>query len=522
MVKLPKHYYYERCYWAHQITLRCNAGCPYCILSGRGTRISQKEMSGKEILEWWNSLEHDATQKLSILGGEPTLHPDIVEVINGLKNYRITITTNCKSPFYEDPDFNKRFKVHPTSTLRINTSYHPHHVTPEEYMEVIRKWRESPYFVDQTAFVYTPDVMEKYGVEIEKVRRGIILKSPPFLGFYDEIERFEAPFNERNLQPNETFHNQKDVAEMCGLTDLDAYRHMCGQSTGMEAQCWHPRRSLIIGPNGNYYHCHYKMYYDIGPVCNVKDFKSVPNQAINCRHYGLCNWCDVPRVGCVKNKTAKPQVLSKLYDKREMESSEVNTLFTDIQNFAKEHSLECDESKWFEYAYSLLYSGHRIRGKTLVVGNDSTRLDNLEIVDAQSIFPRYLSSRGYNVTTVSVEDLEKFNPELENKFDLIVSLNTIGRINEDTKAVKNLARYLKPGGVMVISVNIADRLIDCPKLSRAYTSKTFEERIIIPLEEMRIERVGSTDFDNIDISNKKEMAVNEAYTFGISILRKKI
>lgn len=542
MIKLPSHYYQDRCYWAHMVTLRCSSKCPFCILNGRGRRISRKEMSGKEILAWWNEVQHEPGQKLSIIGGEPTMHPDIVEIINGLKNYRITMTTNCKSPFYKDPDFDKKFKVHPTSTLRINTTFHPNHITADEYLDVITKWRNGSYFVDQTSFVYAPGVMKQYGDEIRKVGWHIAMTEGSFLGFYDDENGFNAIFDQKNLMPNEDYHDLKRVRERCGLTDLNAYKHICGQATGKEAQCWHPRRSLIIGPNGDYYHCHYKMYYDIGPVCNVKDFKPIPNKAVTCRHYGLCNWCDVPRVGCNKNPTAKPQVLSKLYDKREEKLPEIASLFADIQEFGAKHSLECNKLKWFEYAYSLLYSGHRIRGKTLDVGS------------ARSVFPYYLANRGYEVTTIDIADglyrngiggkfgiksivgdLRKFHPELEDQFDLITNLSVIEHIDEDTKAIQNLASYLKPGGIMVISTDFYDRYIEYPNAnriivtdrpagshtdSRIYTPETFKERILKPLEQIGVTRVGDTNFQNVDISKHDERSVRGLYTFGISIVRK--
>lgn len=542
MIKLPRHYSHQRCYWAHMVTLRCSAKCPFCILNGRGKRISQKEMSGKEVLAWWNGIEHKHGQKLSIIGGEPTLHPDIVEIINGLKNYHITMTTNCKSPFYDDPNFDKKFKVHPTSTLRINTTFHPNHITSDEYLAAITKWRQGSYFVDQTSFVYAPGVIEQHGDAIRKVSAHIAMTEGSFLGFHDDENGFNAPFEPENLMPNESYHDIKRVGERCGLTNFDAYRHICGQATGKEAQCWHPRRSLILGPNGDYYHCHYKMYYNIDPVCNVQDFQPVPDEALTCRHYGLCNWCDVPRVGCSKNKTAKPQVLNKLYDKREEKRSEVASLFADIQEFGAKHSLECNKLKWFEYAYSLLYSGHRIRGKTLDVGS------------ARSVFPYYLAAKGYKVTTIDVADgsyrdeaggkfgvesivgdLREFNPELEGQFDLITNLSVIEHIDEDTKAIQNLARYLKPGGVMVISTDFYDEYIEYPDAnriivadrpagshtdSRVYTPEAFEERVIKPLEQMGIKRVGDTDFKNVDISDRSERSVRGLYTFGIAVFRK--
>jgi len=140
------------------ITFRCNGGCPFCILNGRGKRQKSPELSGKEILDFWNNIEHRPGQKLSLIGGEPTLHPDIVEIVNNLEGYDITITTNCKGPFYEDPNFYKKFKPHPSSNLRINTTFHPHFISAEDYIRVIKLYRETGYFVDQTSYVYHPDI----------------------------------------------------------------------------------------------------------------------------------------------------------------------------------------------------------------------------------------------------------------------------------------------------------------------------------------------------------------------------
>jgi len=231
-----------------------------------------------------------------------------------------------------------------------------------------------------------------------------------------------------------------------------------------------------------------------------------------------------------------------LYDKKERELPEIDKLFSDIRKFGEDHSLECNLLKWFEYAYSLLYSGHRFRGKVLDVGS------------ARSAFPYYLGSKGYSVTTIDVADeeyrsevgkkfgvksifgdLREFNPELEGKFDLITNLSVIEHIDEDTKAIQNLARYLKPGGIMVISTDFYDEYIEYPDAnrkivldrpagshtdSRVYTPETFTKRLLDPLEKMGVTRVGATDFDNVDISDRSQRSVRGLYTFGLSIVRK--
>ena len=130
-------------------------------------------------------------------------------------------------------------------------------------------------------------------------------------------------------------------------------------------------------------------------------------------------------------------------------------------------------------------------------------------------------------------DLRVFLPELEGTFDLVSNLSVIEHIDEDTKAVLNLARYLKPGGIMVISTDFYESYIEYPDAnrkivrdrpagshtdSRVYTEETFLNRIILPLEQSGLRRLGLTNYRNVDIRDPGERAVRGLYTFGIACL----
>lgn len=379
-----------------------------------------------------NLIEHPVGQTLSIIGGEPTIHKDFLEIINNLEGYKLTVTTNCKSSFYKDLSNIDLIRPKKSTTLRINTSYHPAYLSAEEYLRVINIYKSKGFFVDQTAYVNHPEV-HQFDSRIDEIKKVMTVTSPPYLGFYDKRDGFHAPFDESLNHPNENYEDVESARTICGISDFDAFRHICGQSSKSSAMCVHPSKSLMIGPDGKYYNCHYKMYYDIDPVCTIKDFKTVPDAPVNCNHYGFCNWCDIPRVGCVKNRTAAPLILNKLYDKREREVPEIKTLMADIDSFSRKYDLEFNHLKWFEYAYSIFYSGHRHRGSVLDVGS------------AKSVFPYYLASKGYDVTTLDVADFDyrekledkfsvkavlgdirKFNPDLEGKYDMITALSCSG------------------------------------------------------------------------------------------------
>lgn len=108
-------------------------------------------------------------------------------------------------------------------------------------------------------------------------------------------------------------------------------------------------------------------------------------------------------------------------------------------------------------------------------------------------------------------------------------------IDLDTDAVLNLAKYLKVGGILVISTSFYKKYIEYPDAnriivtdrpegshtdSRVYTQDIFLIRIIHPLEKMGMIRVGRTEFRNVNIKDPSELSVRGLYTFGISILRK--
>lgn len=281
------------------VTFRCNGNCPFCILNGRGKAPIPSELPGAQIIDWWNGPEHQKGQRLSLIGGEPLFHKDILEIMAALENYNLTITTNCTKPCPE-------LKCHPTSTLRINTSYHPHLISAEKYIKAIRGYQRAGHHVDQIAYVNYPGMEKRYAKQIKKVRRELgRLRRVPYLGFYNSVEGVNATADPIAIEPNEGYQDKEAAARICGLSDLDAYRDICGASVPRRVNCIHPFKSLIIGPQGNHYHCHYKLYYDIDPVCNIENFKPVSEDMRTCDYYGFCNWCDVPRVGCVKNPTAK-------------------------------------------------------------------------------------------------------------------------------------------------------------------------------------------------------------------------
>ncbi len=83
-------------YMRLSITDSCNFRCQYCIADG--AEISHHYMDTDDIKLIANGLKPLGINKIKLTGGEPLMHPDIVKIVDILKNEcnikQVTITTN--------------------------------------------------------------------------------------------------------------------------------------------------------------------------------------------------------------------------------------------------------------------------------------------------------------------------------------------------------------------------------------------------------------------------------------------
>ena len=84
----------------------------------------------------------------------------------------------------------------------------------------------------------------------------------------------------------------------CGIEDIDRFRLQCGASKSMRIpHCGHHVECLLVSPEGNIFSCHYKLYYNIDPLCNIYDISPLSQLPVEmeCNYFGFCNWCDIVR-----------------------------------------------------------------------------------------------------------------------------------------------------------------------------------------------------------------------------------
>ena len=79
------------------LTSKCNLHCPYCF-ANEFVNKNSRELSYEDFLRVVEFIKRDGTDRIGLIGGEPTLYPDFDKVLETLKNDKdinfVTIYTN--------------------------------------------------------------------------------------------------------------------------------------------------------------------------------------------------------------------------------------------------------------------------------------------------------------------------------------------------------------------------------------------------------------------------------------------
>lgn len=222
-------------------------------------------------------------KKLSITGGEPTLHPDFIYIINNLdNNWRITVTSNFTSPFFEkDICFLKQIRK--TKRLKFNGSFHFLYTPLDRFIENVRKIKKAGLFVHTIFIVAHPGHIE----EVQRYREKLlkihpIVKLQRFLGYYqDKLYPCQDGYD-IEYQQQDGIYNYKDYQQgFSQKNKQDIYCHM---------------NKVLFAPNGDIYNCHYKLYTGhkdkLGNLFDEDVRIVLPSDYVLCHDYGFCNPCD--------------------------------------------------------------------------------------------------------------------------------------------------------------------------------------------------------------------------------------
>jgi len=259
---LPESYNYIACF----LTLACNLGCSYCInsLSAKGFP-KRKMLSSRGWIEGLNRISCTTDLPVTLQGGEPSLHPGFVRIINGIKKtLNIDILTNLSfdtDEFIDKVDPARLSREAPYPNIRV--SYHPEQMDLEKTAKKAVKLRSAGFSVG--IFTILHPQYKKETAEAKKRCRdlGIDFRTKEFLG-------------ELNGKVYGSYFYPQAV--------YSAERKNCSCRTS----------ELILDPAGDIFRCHRDLYKGVSPVANLLD-RSLKIKDIfrQCANFGDCNPCDV-------------------------------------------------------------------------------------------------------------------------------------------------------------------------------------------------------------------------------------
>jgi MoaA/NifB/PqqE/SkfB family radical SAM enzyme len=282
-------------FWGVFLNLNCNLNCHHCI---QKVSLPQRPLAyyqlrtGKEWTEALNLISNriqkrflrpPRVKKLSILGGEPTLFPDFLYVLNNLdRNWKITITSNFDTPFFEQEiNFFKQIKNR--GRLRFNGSLQFLYTPLEKFITHVQKLKKAKINVHTLFIIAHPAYIKRalvYKAKLLKIHSRVKLQR--FLGFYQGA-----------LYPQQCGYTgsqeQKD-----GISNYQVYQLGFSQKKASAIFCHSDK--VLIAPNGDIYNCHYKLYTGhkdkLGNLFKDEVQVHIPRGYFFCRDFGFCNPCD--------------------------------------------------------------------------------------------------------------------------------------------------------------------------------------------------------------------------------------
>lgn len=260
-IHIPANYNYIAVF----LTFACNLRCSYCINNFEQSIIKRKMISGEDWLKGLNRIVSRDDLPVTLQGGEPSLHPDFIFIINNLRaDLKIDILTNLQFDVEEfirqvNPERVKRNA--PYASIRV--SYHPHEMDLDEIIKKTLRMLDNGFSVGIWGLTHPKH--EKIILEAQDRCRklNIDFRTKEFLGEYE----------------GRLYGSYK-------------YPGACDKQFSKKAQC--RTTELLIDSEGNIFRCHSDLYAGINPVGHFLDPQfQIEDKFRDCERFGHCNPCDI-------------------------------------------------------------------------------------------------------------------------------------------------------------------------------------------------------------------------------------
>lgn len=252
-------------YIAVFLTFSCNYHCSYCINYFGESKFVKKMLSGKDMVKGLNRIISRDDLPVTLQGGEPSLHPDFIYIINNIKpELKIDILTNLQfdiDEFISKVDPNRIKRNSPYASIRV--SFHPKQMDIDKIIKKTLKMQDNGFYIGIWGVmhpIYEKDILKAQ----EKCRKlNIDFRIKEFLGKY----------------------NGK-------LYGTYRYEGACEKKNTKKVKC--KTTEFIIGTYGDIYRCHSDLYEGRKPVGNLLDPEfQIEDKFRECKFFGQCNPCDI-------------------------------------------------------------------------------------------------------------------------------------------------------------------------------------------------------------------------------------
>ena len=268
-------------YCVQKISLPSQAPAFYPMVPGKEWVSALNSIPGKTKIRSFRILKK---KKLAITGGEPTIHPDFVYILNNLdRNWKITVTTNFASPFFEGKAAGLK-QIKPRRDLKFSGSFHFLYKPLDKFIENVSKVKKAGLIVHILYVVGIPGRMKEavhYKNELLKIHPEV--KIQRFLGYHDNV-LYPLPSDKYDIE-----YDQQD-----GIVNYVEYERGFGQRSRGSIYCH--MNKVLFAPNGDIFNCHYKLYTGhedkLGNLFDNSAYVALPKEYFVCGDYGFCNPCD--------------------------------------------------------------------------------------------------------------------------------------------------------------------------------------------------------------------------------------